>query len=183
MLLTARLLLFLRVLAMLALGAMALVTIVDVTLRNTINELVLGGVEIVQLTLVAVVFFALPETLLRGEHITIDVIDQAVPAPAVRALRVLGGLATLLLLVVMAWRMLLPALDTLEFGDMTTDLRISLFWYWLPLLIGGAAAVLAQLVVVVRTLAARDGPGNDAAQQARGGSDARLDAAVKSKVS
>jgi len=142
----------LRVVAVLALAAMMLITIVDVTMRNTINELVLGGVELVQLTLVLSVFLALPETFLRDEHITIDLIDQLVPARVVRVLRRIGALLTLLLLAVIAWRMFLPALDTIGIGDRTSDLQIPLIWYWLPLLIGGVTSVLVMAFVVIREL-------------------------------
>ena len=73
----ARALRALRVVAMGALVVMMAVTIVDVTMRLVLGELVLGSVEIVQLALVASVFLALPETFLRDEQITVDVrIDE-----------------------------------------------------------------------------------------------------------
>lgn len=143
---------WLRYAAMAALTVMTLVTIVDVTMRISINELVLGSVEIVQLALVAVVFLALPETFVRDEHITVDALDQLVSARSLHWVRSVAALLTLLLAAIMAWRMLLPALDTLEIGDLTSDLQLSLFWYWLPMLVGGAAAVIALVIVVWREL-------------------------------
>ena len=142
----------LRTVAVASLAAMMLVTIVDVTMRNTINELVLGGVEIVQLTLVLTVFLALPETFLRNEHITIDLVDQLVPAFVARALRGLGAFLTFMLVALIAWRTFPPALDTIDIGDRTSDLRIPLIWYWLPVLIGGVTSALAMALVVVREL-------------------------------
>ena len=144
---------FLRVLAVVALAAMMLVTIVDVTLRNTVNELVLGGVELVQLALVAAVFLALPETFLRDEQISIDVIDRALTPRGVQTLRAVAALLTLAFLVLLAWRMVPAALDTLVIGDLTSDLGIPFIWYWLALLIGAAASVLTQGVIVVREFA------------------------------
>lgn len=143
----------LRVLAMAALVAMMLVTIVDVTMRNTVNELVLGGVELVQLALVAAVFFALPETFLRDEQISIDVIDRALTPRGVQTLRAAAAALTLAFLVLLAWRMVPAALDTLVIGDLTSDLGIPFIWYWLPLVIGAVTAVLTQGVIVVRELA------------------------------
>lgn len=142
----------LRIAAAVALGAMMTVTIVDVTMRNTINELVLGGVELVELALVVTVFLALPETFLRNEHVTIDAIDQLVSPRVVKVLRCTGAFLTLLLLVVLAWRMTLPALDTVTMGDLTSDLGIPLIWYWLPLVIGGIASAATAGVVAVREL-------------------------------
>ena len=144
----------LRIAAAIALAAMMAVTIVDVTMRNTINELVLGGVELVELTLVLTVFLALPETFLRNEHVTIDAIDLLVSPRVVKVLRCIGAFLTLLLLVLLAWRMVLPAIDTVTMGDLTSDLGIPLIWYWLPLLIGGIASVATAAAMAVRELGA-----------------------------
>lgn len=144
----------LRIAAAVSLAAMMAVTIVDVTMRNTINELVLGGVELVELTLVLTVFLALPETFLRNEHVTIDAIDLLVSPRVVKVLRCIGALLTLLLLVFLAWRMVLPAIDTVTMGDLTSDLGIPLIWYWLPLLIGGIASVATAAAMAVRELGA-----------------------------
>ncbi len=140
----------LRVLAMISLLSMMIVTIVDVTMRMAINELVLGTVELVQFTLVAMVFLALPETFLRNEHITVDVIDQAVSPALLRVLRRLAALVTLALVAIMAWRTIPPALDTIEIGDTTSDLQISLFWYWLPVMVGAVAAAVAAAMFAAR---------------------------------
>ena len=145
----------LRVLSMGALLVMMLVTIVDVTMRLVINELVLGSVEIVQLALIASVFLALPETFLRGEHITVDVIDQVVSAGTLRWLRFAATLVTTVFVGLLAWRLIPPALDTLEVGDRTSDLQLSLFWYWLPLVVGGVAAALTMVLVLLRGTSAR----------------------------
>jgi TRAP-type transport system small permease protein len=147
----------LRNASMIALAVMMLVTVVDVTLRNTINQLVPGGVELVQLALVVLVFLALPETVLRGEHITIDAIDHAVSPRVLRRLRLTAAVLTLFLLVALTWRTLLPALDTIAFGDTTSDLGIGFIWYWLPIVVGVAAAALAQAVLVARAFAAPRG--------------------------
>lgn len=139
----------LRRVSMLALAVMMGVTIVDVGMRMILNELVLGSVEIVQLMLVAVVFLALPETFRRDEQITVDVIDQLAGPKMVRRLRVTAALLTMLVMVVMAWRTAPPALDTLEIGDLTSDLQISLFWYWLPLVIGVVCAAVAAVLAFI----------------------------------
>ena len=155
-----RVLAALRTVAAIALLAMMLVTIVDVTMRSVLNELVLGAVELVQLALVATVYLALPETLLRGEHITVDVVDQALSPTALRRLRRIAAIATTLLVVVLAWRTIPPALDTIEIGDLTTDLGISLIWYWLPLVVGAVAGAVAAVVYAVGEFADRSADGS-----------------------
>jgi TRAP-type C4-dicarboxylate transport system permease small subunit len=161
---TAKITAVLRMIAMCALIAMMLVTVVDISMRLALNELVLGSVEIVEWMIVAVVFLGLPETFLRSEHITVDAIDQFVSPRARRWLRFTGSVAALLLLVAMAWQMVPIALDTLVIGDLTTDLQISLFWYWLPILIGGFASVLSMVLVVIRDFVSIDSPSTPQAE-------------------
>lgn len=144
--------------AALCLFAMMLVTLADVILRQTIDLPVFGNVELVQFALVGVVYLALPETFLRSEHVTVDVIDLAV-GPRLRALlRTLAAAGCLVFLVAMAWRMVPAAADTLEFGDSTMDLGVPLIWYWAPMILGvaGGAAGMA-FVLVHEALAVFDG--------------------------
>ena len=136
----------LRRLAMAALVGMMAVTVVDVGMRLIINELVLGSVEIVELMLVASVFLALPETFRANRQITVDVIDQIVGPRATRLLKRIAAVLTALVMAVMAWRVVPPALDTIVIGDETTDLQISLAWYWLPLVVGVVVAAIAAIV-------------------------------------
>jgi TRAP-type C4-dicarboxylate transport system permease small subunit len=139
---------------MVALVVMMLVTIVDVTMRMLLNELVLGSVELVELALVAVVFLALPETFVRDEHITVDLVDQVVRAKTLRRIRTAAAIVTAVFLGAMAWRTVPPALDTLEIGDLTSDLQLSLFWYWLPIVIGAVVAAVIVVALAWRRLAA-----------------------------
>jgi TRAP-type C4-dicarboxylate transport system permease small subunit len=140
----------LRQVAMFALVAMMAVTIIDVSMRLLLNELVLGSVEIVQLALVCCVFLALPETFARDEQITVDAVDQLSTPATVRWLRRIAAILTVLLLFVMAARTVPPAMDTIEVGDRSSDLLIPFFWYWLPIVIGVSASAVAALVVAVR---------------------------------
>ena len=142
----------LRWTAMAGLLAMMAITVVDIAMRNMLNQLVNGSVELVSLTIVVVVFLALPETLLRDEQITVDAIDQFVSPRWVAILRASGAVGMLVMFATMTVRMFPQAIDTLIIGDLTTDLQISLFWFWLPILIGGSASVLALLMIVVREL-------------------------------
>ena len=138
--------------AMGALIAMMLVTALDISMRNALNQLVHGSVELVQLTIVLVVFLALPETFLRDEQITVDAVDQFAPPHWVAALRAAGALLTWVLLTTMTVRMLPQAADTLIIGDLTMDLQISLFWFWLPILVGACVSILVTLIATLREL-------------------------------
>lgn len=135
---------FLRRTAMFALVAMMLVTATDIAMRLVVNRLILGSVEIVQL---ATVFFALPETLLRREQITVDAIDHVLSERSRKRLQLVGSLASFVLIVALFAFSIPQAIDTLRIGDLSTDLQFSLFWYWLPIVVGCCASVLATGVV------------------------------------
>ena len=126
------------------------ITIVDVVLRGALRLPVFGTYDIVEVMLVGVIFLALPEVFLREQHVTVDVIDQVVPPPVTRALRMLAVLATLGFVGVLGWNMLGPARDAWQFGETTLDLKIPVWGFWVPMLLGIAASVVAMLALLVR---------------------------------
>jgi TRAP-type C4-dicarboxylate transport system permease small subunit len=150
-----------RKVAMLALAAMMLVTALDIGMRLAINRLVLGSVEIVQLAIVASVFLALPETLLRREQVTVDAIDHVLSERGRRIARLFGSAASFILLLALFLFSIPQAIDTLRIGDLSTDLQFSLFWYWLPILVGAAASVVMSGAVTVEDWLALRSPGRE----------------------
>ena len=136
-------------LAALFLLAMMLITVADVVLRSLFDYPLFGTFELVELCLVAAIFFALPATFLRDENVAVDVVDQLAPR-LVPALRLAGLLLALAFLGLMFYHMLRPALDTLEFGDRTLSLEIPKFVHWLPILIGVGASILSILALLLR---------------------------------
>ena len=131
------------------------ITVVDVVLRGTLRLPIFGTYDIVEMTLVGVIFLALPEVFLREQHVTVDVIDQVVPAPVTRALKMLAALATLGFVGVLGWNMLGPAHDAWQFGETTLDLKIPIWVFWMPMLLGIAASILAMLALLMRLAGAR----------------------------
>ena len=141
-----------------ALIVMLAVTVCDVLLRNLFNRPILGTTEIVQLTLVYVVFLGIPETFLRRSHVTVDVADHLFRASTIRRFDLIGEVAALVLMVVMLWTMWNNARDAYEMGDTTSDLAIPLSLFWGPMLLGGACSILALLLLTVRDLRGRPDP-------------------------
>jgi TRAP-type C4-dicarboxylate transport system permease small subunit len=127
-----------------------LITVADVALRALFAVPIHGTYELVELGLACTVFTALPAVFLRDEHLVVDVVDSFAPPAAVRRLDLIGALCSLLVLAVMIWRMVPLALDMQEFGDVTADLSIPKLVYWVPVLLGVGASVLAVLVFIAR---------------------------------
>ena len=130
--------------------AMVAINVVDVGLRSGLNAPIFGTYEIVEFLLAAVAFLAIPETFLRGQHITVELIDQVVSERAVDWLRALGTLTALLFLGLLAWHMVQPALDFIEFNEITMDLQLPRIWQASLILAGIGLAAVAVLVLFLR---------------------------------
>jgi len=123
-----------------------------VGLREGLNAPIFGTHEIVVFMLAAVAFLAIPEVFLRDQHITIELIDQVIPDRAAVWLRAFGSLCALVYVALLAWNMVQPALDYIEFNEITMDLQIPLIWQAALILTGIGAAVIAALVLLLRDL-------------------------------
>lgn len=138
-------------LAALALVAVMGVTVVDVVARAIDPGLrIYGIVEIVQLGFDAVVFLAVPAVFLLAGNLVVTLIDPLVGLRGRRALMramhvVSAGFVGLLL-----WQAVIPGLDALRYGDETQDLAWPIVWYWLPVWIGLAGALIGALWSALR---------------------------------
>jgi TRAP-type C4-dicarboxylate transport system permease small subunit len=136
--------------AAVALLGMVLMNVADVTLRSTFNAPIFGAYEIVELLLAAVAFLVIPEAFLRGNHITIELIDQLVPVRAVALLKATGMAATVAYLMVLVWAMVQPALDMVQFNDVSFNLHMPKIWEGSFVLAGLAASAVAAAYVFWR---------------------------------
>ena len=128
------------------------VTVADVIGRSLFATPIFGAFEIVGIMLVGTIFLALPETFSRDQHVTVDIIDQAVPSSVRRACRIIAALLSLGFVAVMTWTMVRPASDALRFGEVTLDLKMPLWVFWGPMLLGMAASTAALVAFLVRLL-------------------------------
>jgi TRAP-type C4-dicarboxylate transport system permease small subunit len=128
------------------LTAMLVLTVIDVTLRSTINLPIRGVYDVIEFLLAAMFFVALPCVFLRDENIVVNTIDDLMPR-LVPTLKRLAELLAFIVLVVLAWQGFLEARISYEFHDVTADLALPRYWHWLAVLtglIGGATAALAM---------------------------------------
>jgi TRAP-type C4-dicarboxylate transport system permease small subunit len=135
--------------------AMMMVTVADVSLRSALDIPIFGTFDLVELFLVASVFLAIPGTFLREEHVVVDVIDHVAPAWLTAGLRWTGTVLTLAFLMLMLSQMIEPALDKIEFGDVTLELSIPKYIHWIPILLGVLFSALAVAAILVRNVLRR----------------------------
>ena len=132
-----------------ALFAIMLLTLVDVTGRKFFNHSVPGGLEITEILMVVVIFGALPLVSWRGEHIVFDSLDGVVP----RALKGLQHRVVHLLcagtFAFLGLQLLKRAERFAEYGEVTAHLGLALAPVaWLMAALLGATALVHLLFVV-----------------------------------
>jgi TRAP-type C4-dicarboxylate transport system permease small subunit len=126
-----------------SLFAMMAFTFADVVMRYLFARPVRGGLEVVELLMVAMIFSALPLVSRRDEHVTIDTVEQhfpdAVKAGLRRAMHAIAaaGLAGA------GWLMYRKAATLAEFGDRTQLLGVPIapFVYFMAALLAVTALV------------------------------------------
>ena len=152
---------FLTRVAAVFLLAMVAINVVDVGLRSGLNKPIFGTYEIVEFMLAAVAFLAIPEVFLRDQHITIELIDQLLPATVINWLRAFGNLAGVVFVTLLTWHMVQPALDFIAFDEITMDLQLPLIWKASLILTGIGAAIVAAAALFLRDLSTALGRGTD----------------------
>lgn len=138
--------------ASLILAFMMLFTTVAVTMRQVFDTPVLGVVDVMELALVGLIFIAMPGVFLRDENVTVDVIDQVVPRPVRRALRLLGLAVSLGFLVLMLVEMIPQAMDKWAYNEVTMTLSINRFTHWVPIIFGFVLSIVATVWVLIHYL-------------------------------
>ncbi len=145
--------------AMLALVVMGSVTVADVTLKYLFSRPIGGAYDLVESLLPVVVFNGLPATLLRRQNIVIDLMDHLAGPRGTRLLKLAADLVMLAMLGLIAWAMVAPALQALDYGDRKLELGLPLWAVWAGAMVGMAGSVLAALAIVLsRPPAAAEAP-------------------------
>jgi TRAP-type C4-dicarboxylate transport system permease small subunit len=109
-------------------GMMAL-TFVDVFMRYVVGGSIRGSFEITELMMVILIFAGMPLVSRKDEHVTVDLVAQALPEPVQRALRVFANLVCGTALLGMSWLMWRKAGEIVGYGDVTAALRVVLWPY------------------------------------------------------
>lgn len=138
-----------------ALAVMMLVTTVDVVLRVTANQPIRGVVDLVEITVLLVIFLGLPEAFRREEQITVDLVDRLTPPAMLRFLRAFASLASAFFMYLLTVNLIQPVIDAYRFGDSKTDLSVPLYPFLGIALFCLAVSLLTTIVIVFRGTAVR----------------------------
>jgi TRAP-type C4-dicarboxylate transport system permease small subunit len=135
-----------------ALAVMVLAIVVDVAMANLFKQPISGTFDLVETTLVILVFMGFPATFLRNGHIAVDVIDHFVSPAAVARLKWVAAAVSMFFLLFFAWQMASPALDAFKFGERKQELGLPLWVLWIPMILGFVLSAVALVAVLVPAL-------------------------------
>lgn len=132
-------------LASVALIIMMLVTLCDVFLRYVFNSPIRGSYDLVETMLVVFVFHGMSTGFLQRRNIVIDLIDSLLPRAIIVALIRLSDLLTVAVIVMFAYAMITPAMQSYSYGEVKMDLQIPIWWEWAVALVGMVGAILCAI--------------------------------------
>ena len=139
----------LAAIGVLAYCAAALVSVADVIGRR-IGTPVPGVVDLVQMFIMAGAWLSIPWGFAVGAHVGVDFLVERMPNGWQRLLRGLAALAALVLMALILWQCAGAYRMQVMLGDKSQQLGIPISLYWLPLLVGVAASILALIPILAR---------------------------------
>lgn len=139
-------------LACLFLFAMMAVTFVDVLGRYLFLSPLPAGYEIVSLIMPAIIFLALPLTILRNTHVTVDLLDSFVPAWLAKYQAIVANLFGACALGLVSWRLFIRARDQHTYEEVTDELILDLWPFSVTMATLCAIAVLAFVANIIALL-------------------------------
>lgn len=110
-----------------ALFAMMALTFADVIGRKFLGNSLPGAVELTEVFMVLMIYFALPLASIASEHIVFDLLDRVLPPALLRWQKTLSHGLTAAIFFGAAWVVTERAARSKEYGDMTATLEISLW--------------------------------------------------------
>jgi TRAP-type C4-dicarboxylate transport system permease small subunit len=105
---------------------MMLLTAVDVVGRYLVNMPIVGGFELTEMMLAALIYCGLPLVSKRREHIVIDTFDTFMSKRVKRGFDILADIVCTVALAGLSWLLFQRALRVAEYGDTTSVLTLPL---------------------------------------------------------
>ena len=126
--------------------AMVLLVIVDVFLRRFFNSPISWTLEIIEVMLVAVVFFSVAYCGARKAHISIDALVSRFPPKIRNTIDVLTYFLSVVLFAAMTWGAVLTAIDEFDTHRVTGILPVPIYPFALVVAFGSLLLALVLLI-------------------------------------
>ncbi len=145
-----------------ALAVMMFWTIADIVLRTLFRLPLRGSVALVETMLVLVAVLALAECFGRDEQIKVDVFDHMVSGRGLSFLKLLGDVATLVFVLLLAATMVQPLMDAWRFWDIKPDIPVPIAALLGVMELALVASAFVLVVKIARALRRSTSPGREA---------------------
>lgn len=132
--------------ACIVLFSMMLLTFIDVMGRYVFLAPLPAAYEMISLMMPAIIFCALPMSMLRETHVTVDLLDSFVPSALVRVQGVVVNLVSAAALALVTWRLAIKTRDDFEFESVTDELLLLLWPFGLGMTVLCAIATFAAVI-------------------------------------
>jgi TRAP-type C4-dicarboxylate transport system permease small subunit len=136
--------------AAVVLFAMMVLTCADVIGRYFFNHPVYGAFEITETLLAVLIFAGLPLVTLRGDHVTVDVLDPVTPDWLFRLQHAVACAVGFVSIGYLAWRLWVRAVSLHAAGETTAQLKFKLAYLTYSMSILMALTALALLLLAFR---------------------------------
>lgn len=136
--------------AIAALAALAAVTVGDVTGRYLFNKPLFGAVEMSEFLMAILSFGGLALAELRNSHITVDFFVGALPERARAWLEAAGALLGIVFWGFVSWRATVHAQRIWEAGEVSANLAVPTWPFYLAVTIGCGLLAIALIGRVIR---------------------------------
>ena len=130
----------------LILFAMMVLTFVDVIGRYVFLAPIPAAYEIISLMMPAVIFCALPITVLREGHVTVDLLDSFVPRAVARFQGLAVNLVSATALGLVTWRLWIKATEDRQYDSVTDELLLLIWPFGVGMALLCGLASLAALI-------------------------------------
>lgn len=138
----------------------AVLTVIDVIMRNFFDGGILGMVDLTQLAMVWAASLTIPLAFVTDTHISVDIFVARMSAVKLTVLKFLSAAAAIFVLGFCVWWGWVEAARLVGYGDRSMTIGIPVIWYWIPLIFGFSLSLICAVAALFPA-------SNDAGTEAR----------------
>lgn len=124
--------------------------VLDILIRRVAGGLLIGTVDLTQLSVMAAAFWSMPYGFAADAHVKVELFAEAIPHRLRVCLDCGAALLSAAFVGFVTWLSWGRAMEQFAYGDASQDLAIPMIVYWGFLLSGGVLATLAALAAAWR---------------------------------
>lgn len=140
------------VIAIVAIVLMMVMIVCDVFLRYVFNSPILGVVELTEIMMVAMGFFAVVYTTMKNDHVKVEILTNILPDISKFILDSIFHIISIIVLYFIAGQNLLESLEVMHRGKGTTLLNVPVYPFYLIISIGSGFTAIILFVRLIQKI-------------------------------